>query len=546
MANKEKDLAGKKPLNRSPEESVKEATGKMKTKVEPGINKEIKDIVDDILSGKLKTVMDSDVAKKIGMSKSKHKVKENVETLDEKELILGEKETTDATGTKQFTRKSDGVKNITQGGHADTVGQKPGMKPSEKIAENEGLPIEETPDNSSVESKLSEMGYDIEQDVEIPKHGSAPSEEVELDLSSVGYDVSDIDETTNEENDLVIDDDPTGMEAPGMDAPEMGMDAPEMGMDAPEMGMDTPPMEEPVPSELDADPEVGEETPIGQSVSVAEMDFDDLEDADKESVTTYESEIQSLRDNLVAELEQIGEEVLPKELQEKLQIKFEMLAEQKANVIATKKVATVIDKTNDYMEYVVKEFVEKKSKEIKNAVDSAKKVEIYENFKTLVEGLYGTDAKTLTESKRTEDFLVNVIAEMKKENDKLTKRLNESKEKVQSMECKLIFNEATKNLTLMDKEKVATFVESFEYKNPADFKAKLNIIVESFGSLKKGNEVRKPVADVPAKAPAKQNKPLNESLIDKAVKKQEMFDSNPVKDVEEIDPDSFNSYFYAN
>jgi len=222
--------------------------------------------------------------------------------------------------------------------------------------------------------------------------------------------------------------------------------------------------------------------------------------------------------------------ILPKDKQDKLTIYFEMLADKKASVIARKQVATVIDKTNDYMEYVVEEFVKGKEKEIKEAVEATKKGEIYENFKYLVEKMYGENLTDIMESKKSEEFLTNVISEMKKENDKLEQSLVESKEALKEMECKVIFQEMTKDNTYTEKAKLAEFVESFDYTTVADFKKKLTLVKEQFNNLKSDSK-KVPVA--------KKQIRVNESKIEKAVKKNVLNES--IEDIEEIDPDIFKS-----
>jgi hypothetical protein len=67
---KKKVVKESKTLSRSPQESVNQAKKNMNTDVVYTVNKEIKDIVDDILNGKLQKAMNSDVAKKVGIKES--------------------------------------------------------------------------------------------------------------------------------------------------------------------------------------------------------------------------------------------------------------------------------------------------------------------------------------------------------------------------------------------------------------------------------------------------------------------------------------------
>lgn len=472
--NENKDIK-KKNLNRSPEESVTDAVSKSKTKIQPGINTEIKDIVDDILKGNLKKVMSGDVTKKVGLKENEDK------PLDEQELILGGKSVSDGAG--HDTVPSD-VQDVTKGGE---------VQPAKQMSETE-KPVEEPEkEEDPIEKKLAEMGYGLENEGSV--YGDEENAD-DLQDPTMGNYISDAEEPTEEptvDSDMVVDDEP-----------KTDIGGEPMG-DAPVLD------DEPVNTE----PEI----------EIKQMDVTELEPEDQEEILTFEKEISDIRDRLTNEFETIGESVLPKETQDKLKIQFEMLAEAKAKVIAKKQVATIVEKTNDYMEYVVKEFVETKEKEIKEAVESVKKAEIYENFKYLVEKVYGESATNILEAKKTEEFLVNVIAEMKSENQKLENRLTESADKIKKMECKLIFNEMTKDVSLNEREKLAEFVATFDVKDTADFKSKLKMVKESFESLKKDNK----------KASPKKDTAINLTKIEEAVRKQKLNEDV----IEEIDPNNY-------
>jgi len=261
------------------------------------------------------------------------------------------------------------------------------------------------------------------------------------------------------------------------------------------------------------------------------MNFDDLDSDDQLEIEGMNNEVNDIQNKLTSELEAIGEAVLPKKAQDKLRIYFEMLAEKKANIIAKRQVATILEKTNDYMEYVVKEFVDSKEKEIKEAVELSKKAEIYENFKYLVEKMYGNSTTNIMEAKKTEEFLINLLEGMKSENEKMERKLNEAKETVKEMECKIIFNEMTKDISFNDKDRIAEFVSSFEFKNTKDFESKLKLVKESFDNLKKDDKKKNIVKNVK----------IDENKIEKAVKNQKLNENISESDYAEIDPASFKS-----
>lgn len=459
--NKNEDIK-KKNLNRTPEESVTDAVSKSKTKVQPGLNGEIKDIVNDILKGNLKKVMSGDVTKKVGLKENEDK------PLEETELILGGKSVSDGAGKDVVP--SD-VQDVTKGGK---------VQPAKQMSETEAPVEEPEKEEDPIEKKLAEMGYGLESE------------------SSIYGDEKDVEDLQDPTMGNYLSDAEAPVEAPVEE-----------------------PVEEPV---MDGEPVVDDE-PI-DSIEIKQMDVSELDPESQDEVKTYENEICDIKDKLTTELEAIGESVLPKETQDKLRIHFEMLAEAKAKIIAKKQVATIVEKTNDYMEYVVKEFVETKEKEIKEAVESVKKAEIYENFKYLVEKVYGEKATNILEAKKTEEFLINVISEMKAENQKLETRLTESANTIKKMECKLIFNEMTKDVSHVEREKLAEFVATFDVKDTADFKSKLKMVKESFETLKSDK-----------KKVATKSTTITESTITNAVKKQKLNEDV----IEEIDPSIYRN-----
>lgn len=503
MAKKEnKGIKAPNSLNREPKDSVTDAVKKMKTSVQPNVNGEIKDIVNDILNGNLKKAMSTNfdnVSNTVGL-KSKRVNEEEEKELDEKELILGGKSVDDGAGHKTIRNAED----ITKAGK-----EAPAIQENELPVDNKEMPMKKDGKGTEIEQKLEAMGYGIDESV--PNEDETGEDEVELDLNSVGYDVSEKEET------------PASEEIPTEEPIETGEEPTEEPTENGEENGEEIPNSEEIPTEEPSE------------INIGEIDFDDLSDEDKGEIKSYEEEINAIREKLTCELNTIAESVLPNETKEKLKIQFEMFAEAKAKIIAKKQVASLVEKTNDYMQYVVKEFVEEKSKEIKEAIDASKKIEIYENFKTGVEALYGTKITDINESKKTEEFLINVIAEQKKATETLEQKLNESKDKIKMMECKLIFNESTKNMTVTDREKIANFVESFEYNDSIDFKSKLGLIIESFQNLKRTDE------KVTKKSETKVNK-LDENKIKKAVDKVKLNENVSEEEMAEIDPNNYKWY----
>ena len=509
MAKQKTTGNGKAPNKRTPEDSVKVALEKSKATIEPGINNEIKDIVKDILNGNLKKAMDANVTDKV----RKIGLKENEEALDEKELILGGKSEDDGAGHKQV--KPD-VTDVTSNGK-----QEGGKQDGETMHEGEEevisgeLEIDGSTEENDIEEKLKEMGYGTEEVTdETVQPEIEDNEFAEIDLEKVGYGQNEAHDTFGEEETLDVETDP--IEEP------IGGEEIEAPMEAP--------MEEPIEAPVDAEVSMEEPIEAPVEVQIAQMDYADLGDEDQSDIDEYQKDIDDIRGKLTNELESFGESILPKEKQDKLSVYFEMLADKKADIIAKKQVATVVDKTNDYMEYVVKEFVSNKEKEIKEAVESSKKTEIYENFKHLVEKMYGDNLTDIMESKKSEEFLINVIAEMKNENEKLETSLTEARESLAEMECTVIFQEMTKTATYTEKAKLAEFVETFDYNTVGDFKRKLSIVIEQFNNLKKDSSKR---------PTAKKQVNIDEKKIVNAVKRNRINES--IDEIEEIDPGIYNS-----
>ena len=161
----------------------------------------------------------------------------------------------------------------------------------------------------------------------------------------------------------------------------------------------------------------------------------------------------------------------------------------------------------------------------------------------MVEKLYGEKSTKIMEAKKVEDFLTNVISEMKNETDKLENVIKEQKRQNEELKCASIFNEATKKMIYTDKERIASFMETFDVANSGDFKTKLNVVIEQFGKLSTNKSASKPVTK-------KRTKNINEAKITSAVKKNELLKEQVVKEDKNdefapVDPSMFDGNFFA-
>lgn len=478
-----------KNLNRSPEESVKEASKNMETSVAPGVNKEIASTVQAILDGKTKTMVHSDIAKE-------KKVKENQEYLDEKELILGgdgagnqnprvedptakgkQKPALQENEDELDESESNVTDQIPTVNDFKTKADKGTLSTKKPLSEDEEIETEE----DEIENDLKEMGYNTISEMD---------EEDEIDLSEVGYEDDDDDEL-----ELDIQGNFSENEEENEIEGEFSMEEP---------------MEEPM--ELDVDVDVSSDVPqMDDEIEVGEMSYDELSDGDREEIDLSMEESEKIKQELTDELSSISESVLPSPLKDKIQVLFEMYATQKANIISKKKVANVINKTNDYMQYVVEEFMKEKESQINEAIESAKKIEMYENIENLAKSLFKKDYKSLNESKETENYLINTIKTLKEDKDILNNQIKDLRESNEKLQCKVIFNENTKKLTMSEKERVASLLETFEYSNSTDFENKLKIVVEQFKYMdRKGSKKLEEKKNLERKIKGKK---LTESVI---------------------------------
>ena len=555
IEKKTKKTTSMKPLNREPKDAVAAAKTSMGAEIESGVNKEIKDIVNDILKGNIKKAMNyklGDNAKggeSMGIKENKKNIKEcDTKKLSEKELILGGKKEEEPK-VEEPEMKEGEIYNSEKAKYkfADNTskGKDMGISEEEHSEDDEEHDAEGndiTPDGDEDDMNLEgeELDFDnLEEndEIELPEYqmnleGEDETEEDPLD-AELNLDGSE--EPTEDGEGSELADAPMSEPTEEIPAEEPDADAP-MG-DEPD-GDEAPISDEPTEDgEEDVSLEI-DKNGDQDNIEIESTNYEDMADKDKEEVDGYMKEAEEFKKNFENELKGIEESVMPKNVKEKIGIIFEMAVKAKANAEAKKKTATVINKVNDYMKYIVKEYVQTKNAEIKEAIDASKKVELYENFKGLVENLYGSKATSnINEAKKTQDFLVNSISEQKKLTEALEQKLNEANEKVREMECVLLFTEATKAMTVTDKDRIADFVSTFEFKNVADFKSKLSIVMEQFKSLKNENKV----------APKKINK-IDENKIKAAIKnkkevavKEEINENvNNNNDADVIDPEKFN------
>lgn len=171
-----------------------------------------------------------------------------------------------------------------------------------------------------------------------------------------------------------------------------------------------------------------------------------------------------------------------------LNTNIKAITEQMANIFEEKLAEETVkivegleEKVNDYLSYVVEEWV----KENQLAVDSGLRTEIAENF---IEGLKNLFVESYIE---VPEEKTNIFDEMVQAIENLETRVNEEmeknvslNEKIALLEATKIFEEETKSLKSIDAENLRKLAENVEFSNTNDFRSKVKILVENYTKSK--------------------------------------------------------------
>ena len=142
----------------------------------------------------------------------------------------------------------------------------------------------------------------------------------------------------------------------------------------------------------------------------------------------------------------------------------------------------VTEKLDQYLDYCVEQWME----ENKLAIESSLRAEIAEDF---IQSLHNVFAEHYI---RVPDEQIDLVAEMKAENEALKAKLNETID--EKLELESVVVEATKAATLEEVseglaetqiEKLRTLAEGIEYSDADNYKKKLEIVKENYFSGKK-------------------------------------------------------------
>lgn len=218
------------------------------------------------------------------------------------------------------------------------------------------------------------------------------------------------------------------------------------------------------------DLELNEETLDGLSTLVENHVKGAVEAKEAELNEAHEAELTALREEHGKEVERLMEN-----------------AEKYGEYIKEE----VVSKVTEYTDYAVGEF-------IKENQEKLNQLELYERMKSAFEGAksaFEQNGFPLNENAQVEAAQAE-LNEAKTAFNTLFDELNETREKLQTAEMALIFEDVTRSLADTQKEKVRELSESVTFDNIEEFKTGLSLIVE---------QVKKPAK------PAEGQEQLNEN-----------------------------------
>ena len=138
---------------------------------------------------------------------------------------------------------------------------------------------------------------------------------------------------------------------------------------------------------------------------------------------------------------------------------------------------TLTEKVDNYLDYIVSEWVESN----KLAIETGVKSEMVENFMQGLKTLFTEHYVDLPESK------VDVVEELVAKVEDLETRLNEETDRnvellglVKDFEKETVFNEATSDLTSTQIEKLRVLAEGIEYTSSDIFESKISMLKEQY------------------------------------------------------------------
>ena len=201
---------------------------------------------------------------------------------------------------------------------------------------------------------------------------------------------------------------------------------------------------------------------------------DDLSEEFRERVETVFEAAVNARTNIEAVRLQEAFDELETELEEAFEVALE---EQTGKIFED-----VASKLDQYLDYVVEQWME----DNQIAIDQGLRLDIAENFMQGLHNLFAEHYITVPDEK------IDLVAEMKAENDQLKAMLNEVVDN--KLELEAVINEATKEATLEEVseglaetqiEKLRTLAEGIDYTDATTYRKKLEIVKENYFTARK-------------------------------------------------------------
>jgi hypothetical protein len=140
-------------------------------------------------------------------------------------------------------------------------------------------------------------------------------------------------------------------------------------------------------------------------------------------------------------------------------------------------VSELTEKVDDYLTYVVEEWVNENRLQVERGV----KVELAENFIFGLKKLFETNFIDVPDEKY--DVLDELYTEIDNKNEELNKSINENvslRKKLLDTAAIAVFAEETAGLAATQVDKLANLAEGVEFDNADEFRRKLRVIKESF------------------------------------------------------------------
>lgn len=201
---------------------------------------------------------------------------------------------------------------------------------------------------------------------------------------------------------------------------------------------------------------------------------DDLTEEFRDRIETVFEAAINARSNI--EIARLEEEFAEKEIE--LEEAFEVALEEEAGKIFE----DVSSKLDQYLDYVVEQWME----ENQIAIDQGLRLDIAENFMQGLHNLFAEHYITVPDEK------IDLVAEMKAENEELKAKLNEAVDT--KLELEAVIDEATKEATLEEVseglaetqiEKLRTLAGGIDYSDAETYRKKLEIVKENYFTAKK-------------------------------------------------------------